>query len=306
MRKWSYFIIFFICGALTLAAADYLEIAEPLEAVGQPAMDLANRLSKLREYFLWAENEDPEETLPEEQEVISVEEETESPVPEEIPEEPVPEEAAGEEEPVTYRDPSEVEYMTVDEDYFSDAIFIGDSRTVGLLRYGEWEEPVSFHASTGLTVFGLFTKPVEGTDGVKRTLEEVLSQNQYQKIYLMVGINEMGRGNLEEFLEEYRSAIEHIRELQPEAILYLQGIMKVTQKRSDKGDYIHNQGIEERNVGIAGLADYVNVYYLDVNQALCTPEGVLEPSYTSDGVHLKAQYVPLWKEFLKEHAVVLD
>lgn len=303
MKKWSYFIVFFICGVLTLTAADYWEIADPLEAVGKPAMKMAERLSVLWEYMPGTENEEQEEILTEEQEE-TVAEEAELAESQEMPQEQKA--TVEEKEPVTFRDPSEVEYMTVEEDYFSDALFIGDSRTVGLLRYGEWKETVSFHASTGLTVFGLFTKRIEGTDGVNRNLEEVLTENQYQKIYLMVGINEMGRGNLEEFLEEYRSAIDHIRELQPEAILYLQGIMKVTQKRSDKGDYIHNQGIEERNAGIAGLADYVNVYYLDVNQALCTPEGVLEPSYTSDGVHLKAQYVPLWKDFLKEHAVVLD
>ena len=26
-------------------------------------------------------------------------------------------------------------------------------------------------------------------------------------------------------------------------------------------------------------------------------------SYTYDGVHLKAQYIPIWLDFLKEHAV---
>jgi hypothetical protein len=33
--------------------------------------------------------------------------------------------------------------------------------------------------------------------------------------------------------------------------------------------------------------------------------GDMVREYSSDGVHLKAQYIPLWKEYLLEHAVVL-
>lgn len=29
-------------------------------------------------------------------------------------------------------------YRTVDDDYFADAVFIGDSRTVGMFEYGEY------------------------------------------------------------------------------------------------------------------------------------------------------------------------
>ena len=140
----------------------------------------------------------------------------------------------------------------------------------------------------------------------KITIEQALSERQFSKIYLMLGINEMGRGDLEGFLNQYSQVVAHLKELQPDAVIYLQGIMKVTTERSDKGDYIHNQGIEERNAGIAALADNVQVYYLDVNTAICDESGGMEPSYTTDGVHLMARYIPLWKEFLKQHAVVLD
>lgn len=209
---------------------------------------------------------------------------------------------------VTWRDPSEVVYTTVEDDYFSDAVFIGDSRTVGMFEYGGLEETATFYASTGLTVYTLFDAKIIQVPGQreKLTIEQALSENQFGKIYLMVGINEMGRGTLEGFLEQYALVIEHLKELQPDAVIYLQGIIKVTTERSNKGDYISNQGIEERNAGIAALADQVKVYYLDVNPVICDENGGMEKSYTTDGVHLMAQYIPIWKEFLKEHAVVLD
>lgn len=214
-----------------------------------------------------------------------------------------PEDETGSEEP------EGVSYQTVEDDYFADAVFIGDSRTVGLFEYGGLEETSTFYASTGLTVHKLFTSkivPVPGQKKKKITVEEALSQNQFAKVYLMIGINEMGTGTPETFLEKYAECVTHIQELQPDAIIYLQSIMCVTDERSSQGDYITNEGINVRNEGIAALADGERIFYLDVNQAVCDENGAMKADYTYDGVHLKAQYIPLWKDYLKTHAVTLD
>ena len=198
-----------------------------------------------------------------------------------------------------------VSYKTVEDDYFADAVFIGDSRTVGMYEYGGLEEISTFYASTGLTVYKMFDSPLIKVPGQrkKQTVEEALQKNSFAKIYLMIGINEMGTGTVETFIAKYKEAVEHLRELQPDAVIYLQGIMKVTTERSEQGDYITNEGIEARNEEIAKLADNDHVFYLDVNPLICDETGGMEPSYTFDGVHLKAQYIPIWKDYLKEHAV---
>lgn len=196
------------------------------------------------------------------------------------------------------------EYTTVDESWFDDALFIGDSRTVGMAEYGGLDNAV-FYASTGLTIYKLFTAeivPVEGSRQ-KITIEEALSERQFAKIYLMIGINEMGTGTVERFMETYKEAVERLRELQPDAVIYLQGILRVSSERSAKGDYINNEGIDLRNEEIAKLADNEKIFYLDVNSVVCDEDGGLEKSYTFDGVHLMAKYVSIWKQFLLEHAV---
>lgn len=198
-------------------------------------------------------------------------------------------------------------YTSVEDDYFQDAVFIGDSRTVGLFEYGGLEDITTFYASTGLTVYKMFSEPIVTVPGQKNkiTVEEALSQRQFAKIYLMIGINEMGTGTVDTFIQKYTEVVEHLKELQPDAIIYLQAIMKVTTERSNKGDYINNEGIEERNERIAQLADNDRVFYLDVNPLICDETGGMDASYTFDGVHLKAQFVLIWKEFLKENALVL-
>lgn len=199
-------------------------------------------------------------------------------------------------------------YMTVEDDYFSDAVFIGDSRTVGLYEYGGLEEITTFYASKGLTIYKLFSSEIVEVPGQrqKQSIEEALQENQFKKIYLMVGINEMGTGTVETFAEAYGEVVEHLLELQPDAIIYIQGILKVSTERSDKGDYINNEGIVARNEMIAQLADNRRIFYLDVNPLVCDDTGGMEPSYTFDGVHLKAQYMDIWKDYLKTHAVSFE
>ncbi len=201
--------------------------------------------------------------------------------------------------------PKEVVYNTVDDSYFDDAVFIGDSRTVGMYEYGGLEETSTFYASTGLTIYKMFDSKIVAVPGQKKkiTVEEALSEKQFAKIYLMIGINEMGTGTVESFMKAYGEAVQHLQQLQPDAVIYLQAIMKVTTERSGQGDYITNEGIEARNEEIAKLADDEKIYYLDVNPLICDETGGMVASYTYDGVHLKAQYIPIWLDFLKEHAV---
>lgn len=214
----------------------------------------------------------------------------------------------GEENPPEGGVGGEPVYVAVEDDYFSDALFIGDSRTVGLFEYGGLEETTTFYAATGLTVYKLFDTEIVSVPGERKkiTVEEALSRNSFAKIYLMIGINEMGTGTVETFLAKYQEVVEHLQELQPEAVIYLQAIIKVSAQRSRKGDYINNEGIVARNEGIEQMADNVKVFYLDVNPLICDETGGMIPDYTFDGVHLKAKYIDIWKDYLKSHAILLD
>lgn len=204
-----------------------------------------------------------------------------------------------------FEEQTEFYYQTVEDDYFADAVFIGDSRTVGMYEYGGLQGISTFYASTGLSVHKLFTAKFAEVPGRRQkiTVEEALSERQFAKVYFMLGINELGTGTAESFLQKYAESVAHIRELQPDAIIYLQGIMRVTEERSGKGDYITNEAINIRNEGIAALADNETIFYLEVNEAVCDESGAMISDYTSDGVHLKAQYIPLWKDYLKCHAI---
>lgn len=200
----------------------------------------------------------------------------------------------------------EPDWRNVKDLYFADAVFIGDSRTVGLFEYGGLEEITTFYAGEGLSVYDVFDKKIVSVPGQKKkiTVEEALQQKNFSKIYLMLGLNEMGTGTTETFLVKYKEVLDHLQELQPDAIVYVQAIMKLTTKRSGKGDQFHNPGIEERNLGISQFADNETVFYLDVNPLICDETGGMIEEYTYDGIHLKAKYIEIWKDYLKSHAII--
>ena len=163
-----------------------------------------------------------------------------------------------------------------------------------------------FYAKISLTIYDVFTTPVAKDEetGKKITVEEALMQKSYGKIYLMLGINELGTGTTDTFMEEYEKVVARIRELQPDAIIYVQGIMKVTGAKDAEDEIFNNTNIEDKNRAIAGLADNRDIFYIDVNEVVCDAEGSLNAEYTVDEVHLKAKYYEIWKQFLLEHGIV--
>lgn len=199
-----------------------------------------------------------------------------------------------------------LEFIHVDKEYFADAVFIGDSRTQGLYEYSDLADVATFYSKTSLTVYNLFEKPKdfirEGDE--KLTLEQALSRHQFKKVYLMIGINEMGTGTAESFFEAYARAVYKIRELQPDAIIFVQGIMRVAGQKNASDPVFNNTNVNIRNVEIETLANGKDIFYIDVNEAVCDENGNLYADWTFDQIHLKAKYYQVWEDFLMEHGIV--
>lgn len=195
------------------------------------------------------------------------------------------------------------DFTTVKQSYFDDAVFIGDSRTVGLHDYSGWDN-ATYYASIGMTVYDLFDKPVVEENGTEITIEQALKEHSFKKIYLMVGINEMGTGTVDSFMEAYTDAVSHLQELQPDAIIFVEGIMYVKQEKSEKDPIFNNPNIQARNERIAQLADNRTIFYIDVNEVVTDETGNLNPAYTYDEIHLLGKYYSVWTDFLLKHGIV--
>ena len=209
-----------------------------------------------------------------------------------------------------YSDPGKValttdyEYQIASGDYYDDALFIGDSRVVGLETYSSLKGKATFFAEEGLTVYTMMEKKIATVPGSKKkvTIPTALKSRSFGKIYIMVGINELGTGDTDRYKNQYEDNINKIRSLQPNAKIIIMSVMRVTAATA-KDPVVNNVNINDKNVAAASLADGVDVFYFDINPLFITKKGDIRSEYTWDGVHLRAEYYSKWVDFLDEHGV---
>ncbi len=196
-------------------------------------------------------------------------------------------------------------FTDVSDDYFTDALFVGDSRMVGLSEYCEpLDTRADFYVKKALTIYNLADgKAIKSFDGTQKTLWQVLDEKQYGKIYLMVGINEIGVGNSEYFKDAYADVVNRIREAQPDALIFINSIMHVSGAKSNSDSLYNNTNINARNAAIATLADNKTIFYLDINEAVDDENGNLRADITFDDVHLKGSSYEPWHEYLLSHGI---
>ena len=193
-----------------------------------------------------------------------------------------------------------LEYRTVDDSYFEDALFIGDSRLQGFGMYSGL--PGTFYAATGFQLYKYDSMKVVNTDSGKLPILDAMPYDTFTKIYIKVGLNEMG-GNDNVFESKYVELINRLRQSEPRAIIYVHGLLPVTAAKSSSDSVHNNTNVEKRNDQLKKIAAEQGCYYLDVGSALAGEDGALPAEMAADGIHLKAQYMDTWKQFLLTHAV---
>ena len=232
----------------------------------------------------------PEQTLPEE----SAEEPVGEPVPEVKPELP----AYDFSQPAPERD-------AVDTTYFEDAAFVGDSRTDGFMIYSGIGRGKNL-TSNGLSIFQLEEKKALKIGGEKYTLLEALEMAEYGKVYLCLGVNELGVYDDEGFYQSYLAAIDAIRAIQPRAIIYIQGLIPLNEEEiaaSGGRDYLKNDHLRVYNDLMRKAAEERKVVFLELYTEFADENGALPAGASRDGVHLKKEYCQRWLEYLKTHTV---
>ncbi len=189
-----------------------------------------------------------------------------------------------------------------DDEYFKDAVFIGDSRTEGLWLYSKLK--AEFICERGLNVMKTTEDKLDKYDG--KTAFEVLSESDCTKIYISFGINELG-WMTSAFEKTYSELIDKIKAAKPDAIIYVQNVYPMSKEQHDKNIYGDNVKVSEYNRIIAEMCREKEVYLLDVASYFADKDGHLKSSYETgvDGAHFKAGgqgYVD-WTNYIRTHTV---
>lgn len=196
----------------------------------------------------------------------------------------------------------------VDNSYFSDAAFVGDSRTDGFMIYSGIGTGRNL-TSNGLSIFQLEEKKALTIEGEEYTLLEVLGMEQYGKVYLSLGVNELGVYDDEGFYQSYCDAIDQIRALQPNAVIYIQGLIPLNEEKiaeTTGRTYLTNEHLRVYNDLMRQTAEEKQVAFLDLYTAFVDDNEELPADASRDGVHLYKAYCQRWLDYLKTHTVEFD
>lgn len=190
----------------------------------------------------------------------------------------------------------------VDDSYFADAAFFGNSLVDGLHAFGGLKAG-DFYAGTSASVLSVYmTKDTHTSDGEPSTLMEALLEKQYRKIYVMLGVNELGFST-SGFVSLYADLLDDIASQEPDAQICVMSLTPVTEKKSESTDIFTREKVEEFNAAISTMVEQHGYTYLDLYDAMADEEGWLSEEQSTDGVHFTMDKYPEWAEFLRTHAL---
>lgn len=155
-----------------------------------------------------------------------------------VEEEPVPEEPWG---PVA-------ESAPVDDSYFDDVAFVGDSRTDGFRLYSGLDRGTYFCVTGETVASATELENWKGENGKKVSLAEAVAAADCGKIYLMLGVNELGWKGTDIFRGHAENLIRRLKADHPDAELVIQSLLPVSTEQDAKGSYVNNNGFWPTNV----------------------------------------------------------
>lgn len=189
-----------------------------------------------------------------------------------------------------YYDSREKLYQAIKHNSY-DVIFFGNSIT----ERGPWDELLGAKLKTGNRGIG-----GDNTYGMKARIADVVSKKP-KKIFLMMGINDVGRGlPTAAILKNYEEIIETIRTESPKTKIYIQSVLPMNESRLAY-DYLKGKESMVRALGegAKAIADKYKLTYVDVKSVLAN-DYVLKEKYTADGIHLNTEAYIEWVKFLKD------
>lgn len=191
----------------------------------------------------------------------------------------------------------------MDDSFFNNAVFIGDSRMEGF-RNSSGITQGTFLTGVGLAVNDMDKQIISTAEG-NISVYQGLSGHQYDRIYLMLGANDLGYYPWEDFLPQFMSVLEQFHELQPKAIIYVCSVIYVDESKIAAGfEYDNNDNVRTINGYILEACEELwYSYYLNLNEIFSDGYGELISDASPDGIHLYPDYLAMMLDYLKTHYI---
>lgn len=218
--------------------------------------------------------------------------------------------SVSEESPVTY------EYTQVDDSYFNDAVFIGDSISYGFELYvtekrangetvlGEAQFLTSGSLSYGNSLWDVSDESVHPTyNGEKMKLEDAIAKIKPGKIFILLGTNDVALYGVEQTVANADTEISGMLEASPGAEIFIMSTTpKYSPAESDVDGALNNADIDALNVAMRQFAVEKGYNFMNIAPLFKDETGGLAADYCSDkegmGIHFTSAAYDIWLDFL--------
>lgn len=192
----------------------------------------------------------------------------------------------------------------VDMDYFTDALFIGDSLTQGFQVYASGISNAKYAAYVGVGPKQIMEGTVTNLAGQTVTAMDEILAAAPKKVYLLLGTNTLSNLEDEAYLKYYADLMALLEQKLPaDTVYYVQAMPPVTADKQERDTKYANSRIQGLNEQLAKLAYAHGWHFLNLYAALADEAGNLRAEIVegSDGVHLNGSGYEAWKEYLVTH-----
>lgn len=199
--------------------------------------------------------------------------------------------------------------------FFDDAVFIGDSISLRLTYYCQ-AHPDALGKAQFLTAGSLGSGNALWDEnsqdavfplynGQQVTLQDGVAKSGAKKVFIMLGMNDIGLYGMDGARDNMESLIELILEKSPDVKIYVQSMTPMLASHQLKS--LNNTNIDAYNKLLKEMCEEKGYEFVDVASVMKDADGGLIPSYCSDGgdggmgMHFTDAGAKAWVDYLRTH-----
>lgn len=196
------------------------------------------------------------------------------------------------------------ETARVDSAFFDDAVFVGDSVTLKLSYYAISSGKLGNAQFLTRGSYGVAHAVMDSMlltyQGQDMKVEEAINATGAKKVFLMMGMNDIGLYGVEATIENWGKLIERIRTNCPNVTIYIQSMTPIW-TGGEIGD-LNNVNMDSYNARLEVFAKNEGVDFIDVAPYMKDSTGGMATRYCSDNyVHVTDLGAAAWIRVLKAY-----
>lgn len=201
----------------------------------------------------------------------------------------------------------------VETSFYDDAVFIGDSVSLRLDMYCQAHQgalgKAQFLTAGSLGSGNALEKVTSDSvhpyyQGEHMSVEDGVKASGAKKVFIMLGMNDVGLYGVEDSVKNMETLTERILEKNPDAEIYLQSMTPMLTGHERK--VLNNENLDKYNAGLKELAKEKGYHFADVASVMKQEDGSLKPEYCSDpegmGIHFTDAGAEAWIDYLLQNA----